>query len=415
MFHKTLFIYFFGIYFAYTQFGQEVSGPPNIKSVIFKGADELNQFPLVSFGQSIFLEFDDLNGDEQNYYYKISYYNHNWEKSDLFKSEYLEGLDNIRIENYQNSFNTLQPYTHYKLELPNSNTNLKLSGNYMIEIYDELDELLFSRKFLIYSDTAIVSSRIFRSREMDFYDTHQSVHFSITPKSNIPFRDPENLLNIVILKNEQWSTIKTGQKPKYISGNRLEYSYDNKSLFEGGNEYFFFDTKDIRINGNGISYVNLKRLYETYLYTNNFRKNLPYSFASDINGDFLIRTIQGTQLSDYEADYSWVHFSLAMPRSVNEKEIYIYGKFNNYELGEENRMTYNPSLEIYEGILLLKQGFYNYKFVEKDSEEFSINTISGNHALTENNYLILVYYKEFGNRYDSLIGFGKSSSFEIVD
>ena len=162
MFHKTLFIYFFGIYFAYTQFGQEVSGPPNIKSVIFKGADELNQFPLVSFGQSIFLEFDDLNGDEQNYYYKISYYNHNWEKSDLFKSEYLVGLDNIRIENYQNSFNTLQPYTHYKLELPNSNTNLKLSGNYMIEIYDELDELLFSRKFLIYSDTAIVSSMIFR-------------------------------------------------------------------------------------------------------------------------------------------------------------------------------------------------------------------------------------------------------------
>ena len=62
----------------------------------------------------------------------------------------------------------------------------------MIEIYDELDELLFSRKFLIYSDTAIVSSRIFRSREMDFYDTHQSVHFSITPKSNVPLRDPEN-------------------------------------------------------------------------------------------------------------------------------------------------------------------------------------------------------------------------------
>ena len=122
---------------------------------------------------------------------------------------------------------------------------------------------------------------------MDYYDTHQSIHFSITPKSNIPFRDPENLLKIVILKNEQWSTIKTGQKPQFISGNRLEYSYDNKSLFEGGNEYFFFDTKDIRINGNGISYVNLNRLYETYLYTNPFRKNLPYNFASDINGDFL--------------------------------------------------------------------------------------------------------------------------------
>ena len=92
----------------------------------------------------------------------------------------------------------------------------------------------------------------------------------------------ENLLNIVILKNEQWSTIKTGQKPQFINGNRLEYSYDNKSLFEGGNEYFFFDTKDIRINGNGISYVNLNRLYETYLYTNPFRKNLPYNYDDTV-------------------------------------------------------------------------------------------------------------------------------------
>ncbi|MEE3035020.1 MAG: DUF5103 domain-containing protein [Bacteroidota bacterium] len=415
MHFKIIFIYFLAIYIAFSQEGIEISEPPNIKSIIFKGSDKINQFPLVFIGQSISLKFDDLNGDEQNYYYKINYFNYDWEKSDLFKSEFLEGLDNIRIENYQNSFNTLQPYTHYELELPNSNTNFKLPGNYMIEIYDDSDKLVFSRKFLIYDDTAIVSSKVFRSREMDYYDTHQSVHFSIIPKSNIPYRDPENLLNVVILKNEQWSTIKHGLKPHYISGNRLEYSYDEKSRFEGGNEYLFFDTKDIRVNGSNISYVNLNRLYETYLYTNNYRRNLPYSFASDINGDFLVRTLQGTQSSDYEADYSWVHFSLVMPGSANEKEIYIYGKFNNYQLREENRMIYNPSLEIYEGIILLKQGFYNYKFVEKNSEKLLKNSISGTHALAENNYLILVYYKEFGNRYDSLVGVGRSSSFEIID
>ena len=415
MHFKIIFIYFLAIYIAFSQEGIEISEPPNIKSIIFKGSDKINQFPLVFIGQSISLKFDDLNGDEQNYYYKINYFNYDWEKSDLFKSEFLEGLDNIRIENYQNSFNTLQPYTHYELELPNSNTNFKLPGNYMIEIYDDSDKLVFSRKFLIYDDTAIVSSKVFRSREMDYYDTHQSVHFSIIPKSNIPYRDPENLLYDVILKNEQWSTIKHGLKPHYISGNRLEYSYDEKSRFEGGNEYLFFDTKDIRVNGSNISYVNLNRLYETYLYTNNYRRNLPYSFASDINGDFLVRTLQGTQSSDYEADYSWVHFSLVMPGSANEKEIYIYGKFNNYQLREENRMIYNPSLEIYEGIILLKQGFYNYKFVEKNSEKLLKNSISGTHALAENNYLILVYYKEFGNRYDSLVGVGRSSSFEIID
>ena len=49
-----------------------------------------------------------------------------------FKSEYLIGLM-ILIENYQ------IPSIHFshiliKIKLPNSNTNFKLSGNYMIEL-----------------------------------------------------------------------------------------------------------------------------------------------------------------------------------------------------------------------------------------------------------------------------------------
>jgi hypothetical protein len=41
--------------------------------------------------------------------------------------------------------------------------------------------------------------------------------------------------------------------------------------------------------------------------------------------------------------------------------------------------------------------------------------VSGNHALTENSYLILVYYRNFGTRNDALIGIGNTSSFEIID
>ena len=78
-------------------------------------------------------------------------------------------------------------------------------------------------------------------------------------------------------------------------------------------------------------------------------------------------------------------------------------------------MYYNPSLEIYEGVMLLKQGLYNYKYVAKTSDKLLINSLSDSHALTENRYLILVYYSEFGTRHDALIGFGETSSFEIID
>jgi hypothetical protein len=76
-------------------------------------------------------------------------------------------------------------------------------------------------------------------------------------------------------------------------------------------------------------------------------------------------------------------------------------------------MYYNPSLEIYEGVLLLKQGFYNYKYVIKQGNLLNKNGLSGTHALTENDYLVLVYYRAIGAQYDALIGIGRTNSFEL--
>ena len=76
-------------------------------------------------------------------------------------------------------------------------------------------------------------------------------------------------------------------------------------------------------------------------------------------------------------------------------------------------MYYNPSLEIYEGVLLLKQGFYNYKYVVKQGNQINKNFISGSNALTENDYLILVYYRNIGAQYDALVAVGQTNSFQL--
>ena len=66
------------------------------------------------------LSFDDLSVYVNDYYYKISYHNWDWSESNLFKNEYLNGIDNSRITNFENSFNTLKRYTNYSLKLPNN-------------------------------------------------------------------------------------------------------------------------------------------------------------------------------------------------------------------------------------------------------------------------------------------------------
>ncbi len=153
---ETLFLLLFST-FAFGQVYEEVDAPENIKTIIFKGPTE-DQFPVVQIGEPIYLEFDDLLANEQDYYYKIIHCDYDWTASDLLKSQYLTGVDNQRIINYGNSYNTLQPYSNYKLQIPNNEVRLKVSGNYVLLIYNNIDELQFSRRFVVYKDLVKVGA-----------------------------------------------------------------------------------------------------------------------------------------------------------------------------------------------------------------------------------------------------------------
>ena len=411
---KTLFFFFSSFIFnqGISQIVYELPEPDNIKTVKFFGSKITDNFPVVKLGEKITLVFDDLNGNENDYYYKIEHFNHDWRTSNLLKNEYLNGYDNVRIDNHINSFNTLQSYTHYRLEIPNKNVSLIISGNYLIKVFDSYDELIFSRRFCVYEELASVRSSVNRPQNMDRFNTHQSIHFSITPLKGT-FRNPEKNLFVHLIQNRQWYNQIQDLKPQYLSGSTLQYFYESPSQFEGGNEFYFFDSKDLRISTPNISYTNKSELYEIYLNIDIPRIYKNYSYSQDINGGFEIRNTMRPSNPDNEADYSYVYFSLASDRKISDGEIYVYGGFNNYKISDLNRMYFNPSLGIYEGIILLKQGFYNYKYVIREKEKIKQNGISGSHALTENDYLVLAYYRNIGAQYDSLIGVGECNSFNL--
>src|SRR5690554_5172933 len=153
--------------------------PPYIQTVQFKGATELSELPIIRLGQSLELTFDALNGDEADYFYRITHHNFDWTPSDLSKSEYLDGFDDVRITEYQNSLNTLQIYSHYKLIIPNRDTRtIKKSGNYLLSIFSSNGDLIFTRKFLVVEDIASVGVEIKRARDLNVIEDRKSTRLN---------------------------------------------------------------------------------------------------------------------------------------------------------------------------------------------------------------------------------------------
>ncbi len=407
-------ILFLSSLMASSVFGQvkkEINPPENIKSIVFKGPTE-DQFPVIQLGESMTLEFDDLTANEQDYYYKIFHCNYDWTPSQLLKSQYLSGTDNQRIVDYENSYSTLQPYSNYRLTIPNDNVGLKVSGNYILEIYNSYGDLQFSRRFVVYRDAVSVTGAVKRSRDFNYINTKQVVQFNInTAGFNVV--NPKKEIKVAILQNHHWPTALYNIKPQFTIGTELVYKYNEETSFFGGNEYLNFDTKDLRSPTFAISNIEMQEVYHHYLFTNEYRYDKEYTYFPDINGDFVVRTLQGDDVSR-EAEYSKVHFSLPYNNLIGLNNVYVIGKFNNYALGEENKMNFNEENGKFETTLTMKQGFYNYKFVvQKEDGSIEPNLVSGNFHFTENNYLILVYYRDFGDIYDSIIGIGSVSSRNI--
>lgn len=399
--------------FCLSQEATEQEPPFNIKTISFV-TNNTNVIPFFKLGETFQLQFDDLYGDEADYYYTITQYNYDWTAlTNLSKAEYLNGMDNQRIITYENSFNTLQLYSHYRQVFPNKFNQITKSGNYLFTVLNDENEIVFSRKVIIYEEEVNVGLLVRRSRDFEGLDGKQNIEMSINYGEKI-LQNPIQNIKVTLFQNGNWNTSISNLKPQYTLGSELIYRYNKETQFWGGNECYTIDNKIIRATNNTVAKVTSgDNIYNTYLYTNTPRKNQPYTYFPDINGNFFIQNANSVN-SGIEADYSWVYFSLDAPRFL-EGNIYIAGMFNNYALTDDFKMELNKKTGLYEKAILLKQGFTNFQYIltdKKKSIDFE-NAIDGNYFQTENNYTAIVYYKGNNDRFDRVIGIANTNS-EVI-
>ncbi|MGZ3756719.1 MAG: type IX secretion system plug protein [Mucilaginibacter sp.] len=404
----TFFLLFALNSFAQTPYENNVFNPA-IKSVEFYNTAKQASFPIINLGskEQVLLAFDDLRGSSRNFYYTIEHCDENWNSSNISSNEYLQGYTDDRILDYTYSSGTIQKYTHYEVKLPNDNIAPKISGNYVLKVYEDADQskMVLTRRLFVVGTKLSLSADIVPSGSLSTRQTNQKVNFQIQ-YGNLQVQNPSNDLKVFIVQNARWETGLWTTQPAYIHGAQLIYNDLNSNDFPGRYEFRHFDTRTLKLNSDRVARIFRDTGYTVLLLGDPDRNAPGYSFQYDNDGNFFILNQDGSD-PKRDADYTHVYFSLAANKTPNDGSAYIVGKFNDYRLDNRSKMAYEPIKGRFMANLLLKQGVYDYQYVWVDNNTGKPDDIllEGNHFETENDYQVLVYFHPANARWAELVSY----------
>ena len=347
--------------------------------------------------------FDELSHDYHRYVCHLEHCEADWTVSeDLFESDWLEGFNDIVIDDFERSINTTVPYTHYSMTIPNSQCRLKMSGNYRLSIIDEdLDEVILTVEFLVTEQAMTLSTAMSSNTDIDTNQCHQQVTFGLK-YGNLSVTDPQEQLQTVVMQNGREDNWRWNTKPSAVSQNGLEWKHCRDLIFDGGNEYRKFEVLDPSHPTMGIDRIVWDgEYYQAFPFLSEPRPN--YLYDEDANGSFYIRNSDNRE-NDITSDYVWVNYRLKSPYPP-QGTIIIDGRWTT-EDPDTYVMEYDTDKQLYTARILQKQGYYSYQYllITDDGRPHPLPS-EGNFFETENHYQVLVYYKGTGERTWRLVAY----------
>lgn len=372
--------------------------------------------PILNMGSAdrLVVSFDRLSDDQEYFRYSLEHCTARWQPSGLLSSEFLDGFNEGTVEDYDFSRATTVHYVHYTLAIPNPDMRPLLSGNYLLRIYpeNEPENPVAQVRFSVCENTApVVGADVSASTDRGFRGPYQQLHFGVDTE-HARVDDPFNDLFITVSMNGRADNERAIRRPLRMSGTTAIYEHSPELIFNAGNEYRRFETVNTEYPTMGIEHIEyVYPYYHMALFTDEPRASCDYLYDQTQHGRFRIREYNSDD-SDVDADYTVVHFTLDAPDLPEGTAVFLDGDMVNRRFDPNSRMYLNPATGLWERPLLLKQGAYNYQYLTVGPGERSGSTalIEGDKWQTVNEYLIKVYHRRRGERYDRLIGIGGAVS-----
>lgn len=383
---------------------------PNIKTVQLSMNGDQLAYPVIRLnsGDQMQLEFDDMDADVKQYYYNIELRNADWSAVQMSYYDYVKGYPNQRISTYRSSSQTLTNYTHYQLSFPDRNIMPTKSGNYVLKVFlnGDTTKLAFTKRFLVVSPMMTVAVQVQQPFNQQFFRSHQKINLTVNAgTTNVNY--PQQQVKVVILQNFRWDNALRNIKPSIVRNNTYEYNAEADCVMPAMREWRWLDLTSFRLLSDRVrAQQNTNNAYELYVTPDLSRNVQRYIYYKDYNGWYAALTNENVN-PYWQSDYAKVHFTYAPPGNVPyKKDLYIIGQMTNYGKDEGAKLQWNADQGVYQTSLQLKQGYYDYAYGLADIKDgsliFTTDETEGNIWETENQYTILVYYRELGGRYDQL-------------
>lgn len=376
-------------------------------------------YPILRLGSAdqLQLQFDDLDADVKNYYYTYQLCNADWTPADVSTFDFIKGFTQVRIGDYRYSSLALTHYTHYRAVIPDPSCIPIHSGNYLLKVYLDGDtsKLAFTRRFLVTDAKVNIHAQLLQPITYQLSTTHQRISFTVnTTAVNPP--NPLGQIRVIVLQNNRWDNAQADLRPNFYMNNDLQFNSDDLCVFPGGMEWRWLDLQSFRYLSERIANgVYGKTSTDLFLKPDGDRSSMLYYNYKDYNGLFFLKTTENIS-PWWQSDYARVHFSFVPTGNAPfpDKDVYVFGAFTGYLLNDSTRMNFNAERGRYEASFFMKQGYYSYAYVTIDRDDptrtASFAFTEGNHLETENDYMILVYYRAMGALADELVGISTFNS-----
>lgn len=369
---------------------------------------------MLNGNDRLVVNFDYLGYDVHYLRYSVTHCNANWQPSQLVGSEYVSGFNYADIDDYAQSEATYVHYYNYQFVLPNPDMELLVSGNYLLTVYeqDDPDKILFQTRFSVCEGAVGVYPQVTSRTDVDYNNRFQQVSFDVRYKPN-QVRDPYNELTCIVSQNSRDDNAVVVTRPMMVAADHVTYDHNRDLIFPAGNEFRRFEIVSAHNINMGVQSIRYyEPMYHATLMVDEPRNEMQYLYDKTQYGRFTIRNAEAYGENALQADYMITHFTLDVGGKLNGGNVWLYGEFLNGYPATQSIMKYDTSTGCYTSEILLKQGAYNYMYLwVPDGTTVGLTSrIEGDHYETVNEYLVKVYDRPMGERYDRLVGYGVAYS-----